>query len=38
MAQMMNSLIKITEDFQIDFSFMDKVQDHMVGLKKKDLM
>ena len=38
MSHMMNSLIKITEDFQIDFSFMDKVQDHMVGIKKQDLM
>jgi len=26
------------EDFQVDFSFMDKMLTHMVGLEKQDLM
>jgi hypothetical protein len=35
---MINSMIKITKDFLVDFSFIDKVLVHMVGLKKEALL
>ena len=31
-------MIKITKDFLVDFSFIDKVLVHMVGLKKEALL
>ena len=36
--RMINSMIKITKDFIVDFSFIDKVLMHMVGLKKEALL
>lgn len=36
--QMVNSIIKITKEFAVDFSFIDKVLVHMVGLKKDALL
>ena len=35
---MVNGLIKINDDYQVDFSFIDKVLTHMVGLKKQELL
>ena len=34
LKQMVNGLIKINEDYQVDFTFIDKVLTHMVGLPK----
>jgi len=35
---MVNGLIKINEDYDVDFSFIDKVLINMVGIQKKDLL
>jgi len=35
---MVNALIKINDDFQVDFSFIDKIQAHMVGIRKEELL
>jgi hypothetical protein len=35
---MVNGLIKINEDYEVDFSFVDKVLLNMVGIKKNDLL
>ena len=35
---MVNGLIKINEDYEVDFSFVNKVLLNMVGIKKKDLL
>ena len=36
--EMVNGLIKINQNFDVDFSFIDKVMTHMVGLEKSELM
>ena len=36
--QLVNGIIKISEDFEVDFSFIDKILTHMVGLHKTDLL
>lgn len=38
LTSMVNGLIKINDDYQVDFSFIDKVLTHMVGLKKQELL
>ena len=35
---MVIGLIKINEDFMVDFTFIDKVLTHMVGLNKQELI
>ena len=35
---MVNALIKINQNFDVDFSFVDKVLTHMVGLQKTELI
>lgn len=35
---MVNGLIKINQNFDVDFSFIDKVMTHMVGLNKSELL
>ena len=35
--QMVNGLIKITSKYEIDFSFVDKILMHMVGINKEVL-
>jgi len=32
------SLIKITTELEVDFTFIDKVMTHMVGLQKDELL
>ena len=34
LTAMVSGLIKINEDFDVDFSFVDKVLTHMIGLQK----
>ena len=38
LTNMTNALIKINDDFLVDFTFIDKVLQNMVGLHKKDLL
>ena len=33
-----NGLIKINDLFDVDFSFIDKVMTHMIGLQKQELI
>ena len=35
---MLNSLIKINSDFNVDFSFIDKILVHMISLKKEQML
>mmetsp|Transcript_12432 Transcript_12432/g.19461 ORF Transcript_12432/g.19461 Transcript_12432/m.19461 type:complete len:103 (+) Transcript_12432:2270-2578(+) len=35
---MVNGLIKINENFNVDFSFIDKVLTHLVGIEKSELL
>ena len=35
---MVNGLIKINDLYDVDFSFVDKVLTHMIGLQKQELM
>ena len=35
---MVNGILKISECFEIDFSFIDKVLTHMIGLQQSDLI
>ena len=38
MTALVNGVIKINEQFDVDFSFIDKVLTHMVGLQKQELL
>ena len=38
MNLMMNGLIKINDDYDIDFSFIDKILYYIVGVHKDDLL
>ena len=38
LTEMVNGLIKINQNFDVDFSFVDKVLTHMVGLNKVELL
>ena len=38
LTALVNGLIKINEQFDVDFSFIDKVLTHMVGLQKQELL
>ena len=35
---MVNGLIKINDEYDVDFSFIDKVLTNMVGIQKQDLL
>lgn len=35
---MVNGLIKINDEYDVDFSFIDKVLTNMVGIQKNDLL
>ena len=38
MTAFVNALIKINQELQIDFSFIDKIMTNMVGIKKDRLL
>lgn len=38
LTEMVNGLIKINQNFDVDYSFIDKVLTHMVGLNKAELL
>ena len=38
MVAMVTSLIKITNELEVDYSFIDRVLTHMVGLNKQELL
>ena len=38
MTAMVNGLVKINANLQIDFSFVDKILTHMVGISKERLL
>ena len=38
LTAMVNGLIKINDNFNVDFSFIDKVLTHMVGIEKNELL
>lgn len=38
MTKMINGLIKINSDLQVDYSFVDKILTHMVGIEKDKLL
>jgi len=38
LTALVNGLIKINDEFEVDFSFIDKVLTNMVGIQKQDLL
>ena len=38
LTAMVNGLIKINDEYDVDFSFIDKVLINMVGIQKRDLL
>ena len=38
MTKMINGVVKINADLQVDFTFIDKILTHMVGIEKEKLL